>query len=232
MQGQVVDVKEGNMERVVQRLRPTLVVLAALGLVLTIVLASCAAPAAVPAQTPAAKKEAAVPTPAPKPPETPKPVATPTPAPKPAVTPTPAPKVEAKLPAAKGADLVAYLKAENYEKNWKHWPGKQPKYQGREPHGALLSTYLNAAAFDALSKKAGTMPAGSIIVKENYMPDGKLDAYTVMYKVQGFDAANNDWFWIKYKADGTIEAEGKVDMCIGCHTAQKANDYIYTGPLK
>ncbi|MDZ7700459.1 MAG: cytochrome P460 family protein [Deltaproteobacteria bacterium] len=37
-----------------------------------------------------------------------------------------------------------------------------------------------------------------------------------------------DWFWVKYKADGSIAAEGKVNSCISCHSAVKANDYIFT----
>ncbi len=33
----------------------------------------------------------------------------------------------------------------------------------------------------------GPMPAGAIVVKENYMPDKKLAAITVMYKVAGYN---------------------------------------------
>ena len=76
------------------------------------------------------------------------------------------------------------------------------------------------------------MPDGAIIVKENYTPEGVLDATTVMYKVAGYNPEHNDWFWTKVAADGTIKKEGKVGGCQSCHGAQKDNDYILTGAIK
>ena len=64
------------------------------------------------------------------------------------------------------------------------------------------------------------------------MPDKILGAVTVMYRVKGYDPEAGDWFWAKYKADGSIEKEGKVAGCIGCHTASIGNDWIFTGPVK
>ncbi len=64
------------------------------------------------------------------------------------------------------------------------------------------------------------------------MPDKTLGAVTVMYRVKGYDSDAGDWFWAKYKADGSIEKEGKVAGCIGCHTAAIGNDWIFTGPVK
>jgi hypothetical protein len=32
--------------------------------------------------------------------------------------------------------------------------------------------------------------------------------------------------------DGTILKEGKVGGCINCHTGVKANDWLFTGPIK
>ena len=63
------------------------------------------------------------------------------------------------------------------------------------------------------------------------MPDSTVAAITVMYKVEGYDPANNDWYWVKRLADGTIEVQGRGAGCIGCHGAQKGNDYIFTGSL-
>jgi hypothetical protein len=76
------------------------------------------------------------------------------------------------------------------------------------------------------------LPNGAIIVKENYMPDKKLDAVTVMYRVKGFDPEAGDWFWAKYTAKGAVEAAGKVAMCSGCHAAVIPNDWIFTGLVK
>jgi hypothetical protein len=138
---------------------------------------------------------------------------------------------EMALPDTTGAAVWSYLEAADYRANWELWPGKGELYTGQEPHGALLTTYLNRAAHAALTGMAGSMPAGAIIVKENYMPDRTLAAITVMYKVEGYDSANNDWYWVKRLADGTIEVQGRGAGCIGCHSAQQGNDYIFTGSL-
>lgn len=131
-----------------------------------------------------------------------------------------------------GAALWDLLKQMDYAKKWKMWPGKSSFYPGKEPHGALLTTYINIPAFMAIAGKKGMLPQGAIIVKENYFPDKKLSAITVMFKVQGYNPEGGDWFWAKYAPDGKIEAEGKVEMCINCHGTKKDNDYIMTSPLK
>ena len=95
----------------------------------------------------------------------------------------------------------------------------------------LLTTYLNETALDALNNKAGTLPVGSIVVKENYTPGGVLDATTVMYKVEGYNPDVNDWFWAKVGVDGTVQAESQLVGCQACHGGKKDNDYIWTSPL-
>ncbi|MDF1554973.1 MAG: cytochrome P460 family protein [Deferrisomatales bacterium] len=139
-------------------------------------------------------------------------------------------------PTPTGADLSgtalwSSLQAQKYT-TWKMWPGKTALYQGTEPHGALLTTYVNGAALDAIQGKRGTMTAGAIVVKENYMPDKMLAAITVMYKVKGYNPSSGDWFWAKYTPQGKVEAEGKVAMCLGCHGAKADNDYLFTGVLR
>jgi hypothetical protein len=138
---------------------------------------------------------------------------------------------EIAMPDTTGAALWSYLQSADYRANWQLWPDKGELYLGQEPHGALLTTYLNPAAYEALTGMAGTMPPGAIIVKENYTPDSTLAAATVMHKVEGYDPDNRDWFWLKVLADGTIEVQGRGAGCIVCHSAQADNDYLYTGPL-
>lgn len=139
-------------------------------------------------------------------------------------------------PDTTGAALWAYLQAVNYQDAWQTWPGKGKFYTGQEPHGMLLTTYLNDLAYDALTNKAGRFPAGAIIVKVNYAPDSTLAAVTTMYKVAGYNPQAADWFWVKHLADGSVDmngmAQGRVAMCIGCHGVKQDNDYIYTGSLK
>jgi len=136
------------------------------------------------------------------------------------------------MPTANGKDLWTYLQKVNYRKSFALWPGKGKLYEGREPHGALLTTYVNEHALSAIQGKKGTMAAESIVVKENYKPDKTLAAITVMYKVAGFDPAGGDWFWVKYAPDGKVLAEGEPKGCISCHGQKKENDWLFTGELK
>jgi cytochrome c553 len=121
----------------------------------------------------------------------------------------------------------AHLQAVDY-RSWAEWPGKGELYPGTEPHGMLLTTYVNDLARDALTNGATTMPAGAIIVKENYMPDSTLAAVTAMYKVSGYDSAHNDWYWAKWDPNGVAEVAGRVEMCAACHGANANADYLMT----
>jgi Cytochrome P460 len=134
--------------------------------------------------------------------------------------------------AATGASVWDYVKKQAYAKNWKMWPGTTPMYQGPEPHGAFLTTYVNDVALKSIGAKKGNFADGAIIAQDNFSKDKKLKFISVMYKVKGYNAKEGDWFWAQYKPDGRIEAEGKVDECIKCHVAQKGNDYVYTSKLK
>ncbi len=134
-------------------------------------------------------------------------------------------------PGASGMEIWSYLLQQNFRQNFKLWPGTGQLYPGTQPHGALLSTYVNQIAYDAILAKAGTMPGGSLIVKENHMPDQSLAATTVMYKIPGFDAANGDWFYLTRTAEGMIANEGRVAGCMGCHRLAAGNDYLYLGAV-
>lgn len=135
------------------------------------------------------------------------------------------------MPDTTAAAVWSYLQQVDYRANWELWPGKGELYAGREPHGVMLTTYLNGPAYEALTGTAGTMPADAIIVKENYMADSTLATVTVMYKVAGFNPEHGDWFWAKLGPDGGAQVEGRGQNCIACHGSQNANDYIFTGPL-
>ena len=136
--------------------------------------------------------------------------------------------VDMELPDTTSASVIAYLDEVDYQNNddWSLFPGSTEMYAGTDPHGMLLTTYVNSAAFEAI--EAGeTTPSGSILVKENYSPEGNLGAITVMYKKSGYNPDHNDWYWLKELADGTVEKEGMVMGCQECH--QDVSDYIF-GP--
>lgn len=141
-------------------------------------------------------------------------------------------------PDTTGAAMWAHLQDSDYQTAWALWPDKGRMYPGQQPHGAQLTTYLNGIAHDALLSDAAAMPAGAVIVKENYMPDGSLAAVTTMYKRPGYNAEHNDWFFSKHLPDGSLDTapngmalEGRVPGCQGCHIAKADNDYLYTGEL-
>ena len=134
-------------------------------------------------------------------------------------------------PEPSATALMEYLEEVDYRENWGLWPGLGEKYSAREPHGALITTYLNPLALDALMGKKGTMPEGAIIVKENYTSDGKFEAHTVMYKKAWFNPDHNNWFWLKVLEDGTIKEEGRSESCLACHGQVEVNDYVWSGPL-
>lgn len=134
----------------------------------------------------------------------------------------------AMLPDTSGAAVWASISNTSRYQDWKLFPGKGKFYEGTEPHGMLLTTYVNDQAFGALKSTVRPLPNGSFLVKENYKPDKTLAAITVMFKKRGYNPDAGDWFWAKYGPDGTIMKEGKVAGCIGCHTAGKVNDYVMT----
>ena len=118
-------------------------------------------------------------------------------------------------------------------------------YKGVHPHGAILTTATSAVTIDGHE--------GTVIVKKNYGGEGVstdavasdpakfLKAVTVMFKREdGYDAENQNWFWAKYKPDGSLHsndkgmqlagrvAKGKPKGCISWQTAAPGGDYIYT----
>jgi len=121
---------------------------------------------------------------------------------------------------------------------------KTVPYEGQHPHGAVLETLYGEVTVDGHT--------GELIVKRNYGGEGitnakvannrekYLGAVTVMFKREsGYDPANNDWFWVKYKPDGSLAtnpkgmklagrvAKGADKGCIACHSSQEDNDFQF-----
>lgn len=116
-------------------------------------------------------------------------------------------------------------------------------YAGVEPHGMMLETFYSMAEIDGHQ--------GDLVVKRNYGPEGvtkdqveadpsaHLGAVTVMFRREpGFDPDNQDWFWVKYLPDGSLDenpdgmalagkiAKGADEGCIACHSGE--TDYLFT----
>ena len=129
--------------------------------------------------------------------------------------------------------LWSWLRRTDYRK-WNGPDGRAPEFvEGQSPHGALIKTYVNGRAESDLKK----LPSGSVIVKENYSPDKKLMAITVMQRAEGYDSQNADWYYAKYLPNGTIDVTppemkrmpvaGKFKMCIDCHSGAGGGDFAF-----
>ena len=122
------------------------------------------------------------------------------------------------------AAVWQYIAKDNPYTEWGSWPSDEFKgflFSGT-PHTKVVRIFVNDVGQRVATNFPGEMPANTIIVKENFTgesPDdpGKLDALTIMYKVPGFNEEGGDWFWAKFKPDGTAEAAGKLASCAGCH---------------
>lgn len=144
---------------------------------------------------------------------------------------------EADLPEADANAVMDYVLETDPYTEWGTWPSDQwnnfnVNLVSGAPHGNVVRIYVNSIALDAADSFDGSLPEGSMIVKENFVgtdPDnpGELDAVTIMYKMEGFNPDAGDWFWLKAKPDGSqIDAEGAVDGCIGCHSQAGNEDYV------
>ncbi|MDR9482958.1 MAG: cytochrome P460 family protein [Salibaculum sp.] len=116
-------------------------------------------------------------------------------------------------------------------------------YSGVAPHGMMLETFYTEATVEGHT--------GALIVKRNYGPEGvsegevlsdpetHLGSVTVMFRrEEGYDADNQDWFWVKYLPDGSLDknpkgmelagrvAKGADQGCIACHSG--SDNYLFT----
>jgi hypothetical protein len=116
-------------------------------------------------------------------------------------------------------------------------------YKGQHPHGAVLDTIegpieLKGKLHKIIIKRNYGGPGVSIDAVQND-PAKFLKAVTVMLKRPGYDPETQDWFWVKYKADGSLDtnpagmmlagkvAKGKPKGCIACHTAAPGKDMMF-----
>jgi cytochrome c553 len=141
------------------------------------------------------------------------------------------------MPGASGAELLDYILNQNPYTDWGTWTADRwNDYAGYlpsgAPHGETVRIFVNDVALEAANGGMfeGTLPAGSIVVKENFggTPDmpGDVAALTVMYKIEGFNPEGGDWFWLKAAPDGSvIDAEGMVEGCQNCHAQEGNVDY-------
>ncbi|MEJ2721837.1 MAG: cytochrome P460 family protein [bacterium] len=126
-----------------------------------------------------------------------------------------------------------------------NWRMSSDVYPGQSPHGKFLRMYCNIINVNGKPYHA--------IIKDNYGGEGAgidavtkdpakyLMAVTVMVQREpGYDDEDNNWFWVKYAPDGSIDknpkgvamagrvAKGMKTGCIACHANAKQGDFIFS----
>lgn len=127
----------------------------------------------------------------------------------------------------------------------------KPFFGGARPHGIILElVYRNLTVGNH---------SGFLVVKKNYNGTDVsvanvernrakyLSSITVMYRREkGYDEDNQNWFWVKYRPDGslfrkdmngkTIALAGRIlkgktrdenGGCIYCHSSARDGDYVF-----
>ena len=121
----------------------------------------------------------------------------------------------------------------DFEKSGEFFSLMSGMKQGKSPHGMVQIWYSNNLK-DIIGKPAFKAPVGSMSIKP-FNNDGKpgIDGIAVMIKKEaGYDKENGDWLYEMRTPKGEIMKKmgmpmaGKIKMCIGCHSAASAKDYL------
>ncbi len=129
--------------------------------------------------------------------------------------------------------------------DYQGWKMQSDFYPGGTPHGMFVRLYYNMVTVDGTPYHviAKDNYGGEGVTLETLAADPTTPAMAVTVMVQreaGYDADNNDWFWVKYMGDGMIEknadgmalagrvAKGMEMGCIACHAKAKGGDYLFS----
>jgi hypothetical protein len=125
---------------------------------------------------------------------------------------------------AEPAELFAWLDGERYRETWELLPGTSPLHPGAEPHGALLTTYVDPVAMEAIERAALSMPPGAAIAVEDYLPDSTLSTVSVMIRIRDPDPESGEWRFTRFGPAGEVAA-GPMDACRSCHVLEP--DFVF-----
>ncbi|HED16822.1 MAG TPA: hypothetical protein ENI64_08445 [Gammaproteobacteria bacterium] len=128
---------------------------------------------------------------------------------------------------------------------------KSNPYMGTPPHGKILEILHQRITVNGHN--------GLAIIKRNYGGPGVsinsveenrskyLKAVTVMFKrEEGYDIKDKDWFWAKYKPNGSLHVKEKMGMkiklagrvakgqpegCISCHRGAPGGDFVFASSI-
>lgn len=133
-------------------------------------------------------------------------------------------------------DQDLYLKAKEttgfvWYKNSSNKLSKSPGSGHSQP---FLNTRYNSVASSNLDanykiKSGSPFETGSVIVKELYDSNGKLELYAMLYKNPSHkNADGKGWVWGYIFPDGKVNigSSKKGEACIGCHSQSGNEDYM------
>jgi hypothetical protein len=110
------------------------------------------------------------------------------------------------------------------------------KSTGTGHSNPLLRTRYNAIAATMLDGNGRIMegvnfPEGSLIVKELYDADKKLERYAILYKnATSPDADANGWVWGYINSNNTTATAAPASLkgksCVSCHSQENNIDYM------
>ena len=146
----------------------------------------------------------------------------PAPAPPTAMEPAPGRPFEG-VPAT-GEAIFAWLNGERYRETWELLPGTSPMHEGTDGHGALLTTYTDPVAMEAIERAAPSMPPGAAIVVEDYLADSSLSTVSVMVRAHDPGDESGEWHFTRFGSAGEVEA-WTMDACRGCHVLEP--DFVF-----
>ncbi len=113
-------------------------------------------------------------------------------------------------------------------------------YVGGPPHGKVREVIEGVIDGQLVISKTNYGGAGVSIEAVKKDPKAFLKAVTIMVKRPGYDPDDKDWFWAKYRPDGTLHtnkkgmklagkvAKGKPVGCISCHASASGNDLVFS----
>lgn len=128
------------------------------------------------------------------------------------------------------------------------WEVFEDVYASNPPHGMFVRSYYETVSVDGwlypVVIKDNFGGEGATLETVSASPEKYLAAVTVMLRREdGYDPDTNNWFWVKYQPDGSVEvnpdgmalagrvAKGMATGCIACHrlgAGGNGNDYIFS----
>jgi hypothetical protein len=105
------------------------------------------------------------------------------------------------------------------------------------PHkNKYIFVYVNDLGRKAMMTEMNPQfPQGAVIIKEKLASQNSSspELLTAMIKREkGYNPPSNDWEFVALSGDAeTIQAQGKLDNCIACHTAQRSTDFVFRNYL-